>query len=84
MSDANRRRHEINKLLAQLWRAEIEYWLLHEEYELKSETLEPIAIQCAIDAMHSTMYHIMKLRQRLRDLDVDDDDMRRPPFFPFG
>lgn len=83
MSDANHK-HKINKLLAQYGKAWIEYWLLHQEYELKHKTLEPIAIQCAIDAMHSMMYHLMKLRQQLLDLGVEEDDIRRPPFFPLG
>ncbi len=50
MSDANRR-HKINKVWAKFGNASIEYWLLQEEYELKKDTLEPLEVQCAIDAL---------------------------------
>jgi hypothetical protein len=83
MSDANRR-HKINKVWAKFGNASIEYWLLHEEYELKKDTLEPLEVQCAIDALYSMMYHRADLRQQLLDLGVSEDDLRRPPFFPLG
>jgi hypothetical protein len=83
MGDANRE-HKINKALGRYWKALIDYWLLRKEYELHHKTLEPIAIQCAIDAMHYMQDYLNKLRRQLVDLGVNEEDIRHPPFFPLG
>jgi hypothetical protein len=71
---------QVNNALAKYWTEKIQYWLLCEEFRLKGSCLDQIAIECAFDAMNFMPPYLGKLRQRLLDLGVNENDILHPPF----
>lgn len=75
------RTHAKNKALVHYWREKMNFWLIHQEFELGKDYLDQIALDCALDAMNTLPHELGRLRQRLFDLGATEEEIANPPFF---
>lgn len=81
MSDANKRLH-VRRLLAKYWVKKIELGVLLSEVNIKSSKLQSeIEVECAFDAVASSLQQLTELRDQLLKLEVSESEFQYPSIF---